>query len=130
MLVVKDFWMAVLAQDEAAIRSFFHENAYVNWHCTNERFTVDEFVRANCEYPGDWAGEIERQETLGDLIITVTHVYTKDKRQSFHAVSFIKTEGDKILSIDEYWGDDGQAPFWRLEKQIGKSIDKLTSFDS
>lgn len=130
MLVVKDFWMAVLAQNEAAIRSFFHENAYVNWHCTNERFTVDEFVRVNCEYPGEWAGEVERQETLGDLMITVTHVYAKDGRQSFHAVSFIKTEGDKILSIDEYWGDDGMAPLWRLEKQIGKSIDKLTSFDS
>lgn len=130
MLVVKDFWMAVLAQDEASIRSFFHENAYVNWHCTNEHFTVDEFVRANCEYPGDWAGEIERQETLGDLVITVTHVYTKDKRQSFHAVSFIKTEGEKILSIDEYWGDDGLAPLWRQEKHIGTTIQNSACFDS
>ena len=40
---VCSFIKAVLAQDENTIRSFFHKDAYVNWHCSNEHFTVDEF---------------------------------------------------------------------------------------
>ena len=46
---VCSFIKAVLAQDENTIRSFFHKDAYVNWHCSNEHFTVDEFIIANCE---------------------------------------------------------------------------------
>lgn len=75
---------------------YFHENAYVNWHCTNEHFNVEEFIRVNCEYPGKWDGEIERKHCMGDLLITVTHVYTKDKNLSFHVTSFFKIKEDKI----------------------------------
>lgn len=116
------FWKAVLVQDEHKIRKFFHSNAHINWHCTNEHFNVDEFIIANCEYPGDWDGKVERVETLNDLIITVTNVYPKDKSVSFHVTSFIKTKEDKIVSIDEYWADDGDAPKWRIDKHIGKAI--------
>lgn len=119
---IHDFWHSVLGQDENAIRAYFHDNAYVNWHCTNEHFTVDEFIRANCEYPGEWDGEVERCEMLGDLMITATHVYPKDRSVSFHVVSFIRLENGKITAIDEYWGDDGEAPQWRLDKHIGTSI--------
>ena len=37
-------------------------------------------------------------------------------------VAFIRVEDDLIRSIDEYWGDDGPAPAWRLEKHIGTPI--------
>lgn len=116
------FWQAVLVQDDKEIRKFFHKDAYINWHCTNEHFNVDEFIIANCEYPGDWDGTVERVETLDDLIITVTNVYPKDKSSFFHVVSFIKMKDDKIVSMDEYWADDGPAPQWRLDKHIGKTI--------
>lgn len=119
---IQEFWKAVLAQDEQEIRKYFREDAYVNWHCTNEHFNVDEFIRANCEYPGDWDGEVERIEELNGLLITVAHVYPKDRSMSFHVTSFIKVEDDKITAVDEYWADDGDAPQWRLEKQIGSAI--------
>ena len=119
---VRHFWKVVLAQDEQAIRSYFHEEAYVNWHCTNEHFNVDEFIVANCEYPGDWDGTVERIEALEDLYITATKVFPKDRSASFHVVSFIKVANDKIVSMDEYWADDGDAPQWRLNKKIGMPI--------
>lgn len=122
MINIELFWQSVLEQNAKDIKMFFHDSAYVNWHCSNEHFTVDEFVRANCEYPGEWAGDIERMDVFGDLIVTVTRVYPKDRTASFHAVSFIHIQGDKIISIDEYWGDDGDAPAWRLEKHIGSVI--------
>ena len=67
---IEQFWKAVLAQDEREIRKYFHAEAYVNWHCTNEHFTVDEYIVANCEYPGEWDGLVERVEIVNDLIIT------------------------------------------------------------
>lgn len=119
---VYDFWKAVLRQDEQEIRKYFHKDAYINWHCTNEHFTVDEFIVANCEYPGDWDGTVERTENIDDLIITVTRVYPKDKSASFHVTSFIKLNDEKIISMDEYWADDSSAPEWRLKKNIGTPI--------
>lgn len=119
---VHRFWKAVLAQDENGIRVCFHEDAHVNWHCTNEHFTVEEFLIANCEYPGDWDGTVERIEVLDDLLITATKVYPKDRSASFHVVSFIKMRDGKIASMDEYWADDGTAPQWRLDKHIGTPI--------
>lgn len=119
---IHKYWEDVLEQDEKAIKTYFHENAYVNWHNSNEHFTVDEFIRANCEYPGEWAGEIERIEKINDLVITVTHVFTKDNSMSFHVTSFIKLQDGKIAAVDEYWGDDGTAPQWRQDKHIGTKI--------
>ena len=116
------FWKDVLEQNADAVRDYFDENAYINWHCTNEHFNVNEFITANCEYPGDWDGEVERIEEINDLLVTVTHVYSKDKTLSFHVTSFIKVVNDKIAAVDEYWADDGIAPKWRLDKHIGKAI--------
>ncbi|MBO5057041.1 MAG: nuclear transport factor 2 family protein [Lachnospiraceae bacterium] len=119
---VKGFWKAILAQNEKEIRKYFHEEAYINWHCTNEHFNVDEFIIANCEYPGDWDGIVERIEMMNDLVITATFVYPKDRSLSFHVISFIKIVNNKIVSMDEYWADDGSAPQWRKNKHIGTSI--------
>ncbi len=119
---IHDFWNAVLQQDAGRLRPFFADSAYINWHCTNEHFTAEEFIRANCEYPGTWDGTIERVERIGDLIITAVNVYSTDKVNSFHTVSFIKLKDDKIISMDEYWGDDGVPPHWRLEKRLGSKI--------
>lgn len=116
------FWRDVLEQNADAIKDYFDKNAYINWHCTNEHFNVDEFIIANCEYPGNWDGEVERVEKINDLFITVTHVYSEDRTLSFHATSFIKVIDDKITAVDEYWADDGMAPDWRLDRQIGKAI--------
>lgn len=119
---IYQFWKDVLEQNADAIRGYFDKNAYINWHCTNEHFNVDEFIIANCEYPGDWEGEVERVEKTDDLWITVTHVYPKDRTLSFHVTSFIKIMDDKITAVDEYWADDGTSPKWRLDKRIGVQI--------
>lgn len=119
---IKGFWQAVLSQRREEIRAYFHPDALINWHCSNECFTVDEFIEANCDYPNEWEGEIERIEKMKDLIITAVNVYTVDKSLSFHVVSFIKLKDDQIMGVDEYWGDDGMPPQWRLDKKIGRPI--------
>lgn len=118
----KQFWHDILAQDADAIRTYFHPDAWINWHNTNERFNVDEFIRANCEYPGEWDGEVEKVVTTPEYIITATHVYSKDCSISCHVTSFVRVIDGKIVSVDEYWGDDGPIPQWRQDKHIGVKI--------
>lgn len=119
---INAYWQAALKQQPKEMKPFFHKDAFINWHNTNEHFTVDEFIRANCEYPGDWDGDLERMEVIADLYITVVHVFSQDRKLSFHVTSFMRVEDEKIVSIDEYWGDDGMAPQWRLDKHIGVPI--------
>ena len=116
------YWKSALAQQPGKMQSFFRPDALVYWHNTNECFNLEEFIQANCDYPGEWQGDIERTETISDLIITVVHVYSADRTVSCHATSFFTIKEDKIARIDEYWGDDGPAPQWRLDKQIGRPI--------
>ena len=120
--IILDFWQDVANQNAINLRSYFLYNAIINWHNTNEQFSVEEYIRANCEYPGDWCGEVERIELVGNLGITATRVWLSDNSASFHATSFFEFVDDKIISLNEYWGDDGVAPQWRLDKEIGKPI--------
>lgn len=119
---IKKYWIDTLNQDRAAMRSYFADTACIRWHNTNEEFSVDEFLRANCDYPGSWDGEIERTDCLADTIITVTHVWSRAEDLSFHVTSFIRLENDLIVFIDEYWGDDAPAPQWRQDMHIGRPI--------
>ena len=59
---------------------------------------------------------------MGNLVIVVVNVFTVDRNISFHVVSFIEIEDEKIIAMNEYWGDDGIAPQWRLEQNIGTTI--------
>ena len=121
-IVIKEFWKAIVQQKPDEIRSYFKETAIIRWHNTNEEFTLEEFIKVNCEYPGNWDCKVERIEEIGDLIITVTKVFSTDSYISVHATSFLRMEDGKIASIDEYWGDDGETPKWRLDMEIGKRI--------
>mgnify|MGYP000906737770 CR=1 FL=1 len=53
------------------IHIYFQNDAIINWNNTNERFNVEEFVRANYEYPGDWSIKVERLEFVEKLVISV-----------------------------------------------------------
>lgn len=116
------YWKDIANQNANSLGEYFTSDAYIRWNNTNEHFTVQEFVTANCEYPGDWQGEIERLEIADHTAITVTRVWLTDLSLSFHVTSFFEFQGEKIAVLNEYWGDDGAPPQWRLDKHIGKPI--------
>ena len=119
---VKEFWIDVLKQNREKLISYFHKDAVIRWHCSNELFTVSEYIKVNCEYPGEWEGKIERIEKTENMIITAVKVYTVNKSSSFHVVSFIKTENNLITEMDEYWADDTEVPELRHKMKIGSKI--------
>ena len=88
---IHEFWKAVLVQDENEIRKYFHEDAYVNWHCTNEHFNLDEYIIANCEYPGEWNGVVERTEEMGNLLVT-NHVLHCEYTSTGENLPFLEEE--------------------------------------
>ena len=65
---IEDFLERSIKQDAERLRTCFSDSAYINRHCTNEHFTVKEYIHANCEYLGTWDGTIERIEQIDDLL--------------------------------------------------------------
>lgn len=39
------FFKTVLSQNEEELRNFFKKNAVIKWHCTNEFFTLEEYIK-------------------------------------------------------------------------------------
>ena len=116
------FWNDVINKNKEKLASYFYDSARILWPCTNEEFTLEEYLKANCDYPGEWIGTIEQLEERDNEIILVGSVISKDNTISCHVVSFIYLKNDKIIKLIEYWADDGEAPNWRKDMHIGKSI--------
>ena len=119
---IQQLWNDIITQNKDRLPVYFKDDAVILWPCTNEQFTVEEYVLANCEYPGTWQGKIERIDDMGNRIVLVGHVYSSDDKISCHVVSFITLSDNKITHMEEYWADDGEAPTWRTEMKIGKPI--------
>ena len=119
---VERFWQDVINQNRSSLSSFFCEEAVIRWHCTNEQFTVSEYIQANCDYPGKWKGNLERVEKFDSQMIIVGKVQSEDETVQCHVISFILLRDDKIMEMDEYWADDGEPPAWRKALKIGTPI--------
>ncbi len=120
---IERYWKCAIEQSREELRGFFCEDAVIRWHNTDEQFSVEEYLIANCDYPGDWAGSIERIEDRGDLIITVVNVFSvQDASVSACAVSFFRFKEERIFELDEYWGDRTPPPVWRQALKLGSKI--------
>ena len=119
---IEVFLKSVVSQNEKEMRKFFHKTATIKWHNTNEKFTLDEYIKVNCEYPDEWESKIEKYEKVGNLVILVALISSKTKNISFYVTSFLKILDDKIIELDEYWGDNGVPPKWRIDMNIGSKI--------
>ena len=107
------YWAATLAQRPDEMAAFFAPDATVRWPNTNELFTAAEFIRANCEYPGRWEGEIERVEALGSLLVTVVRLFDALRTVSFHVTSFFRVVEGRIAALEAYSCDDSPPPATR-----------------
>ena len=124
---IVNFWRDFHEQNWSGLAGYFSDSAVINFHHTNEQFTLEEYIRLNAEYPGVWDIGIERVigpiSEIGNTVISVTKTFTPDKGIFFHAISFYIFEGEKIAKLDEYWGEGGEPPKWRKEMKIGRQIE-------
>ena len=117
---LRGYWAAVAAQDAEALRPFFRPDAAVEWPCTGERFSAEEFIRANCAYPGRWEAEIERVIPADECVVTIVRVFSPESGQSLHATSLFTLRKGQIAALTEYFADDCPAPEWRKELLAGE----------
>jgi hypothetical protein len=117
------FISAVTRQDIVMLRAFFLPEAVICWHDSNEQFTVDEYIRANCGYPGNWNGEIQRVEKTTDGLLILTKIFSDDVVT--FVTAFVKLQDGKISRLDECYADySEEIPQWRRKMGIGKPISR------
>lgn len=114
--VIRALWNAVAEQDGEAMARFFTKDALVLWPNTDERFTLGEYMQANCTYPGQWSGQVEQIAPDGSA--SVARVWDGEGA-AFRAVSFYRWRGERICRLEEYWGDVAPAPAWRQKLRLG-----------
>ncbi|WP_055665333.1 nuclear transport factor 2 family protein [Desnuesiella massiliensis] len=121
--LIMHFWETVDKQEWEKLKYFFEDSATVAWPNTKELFDdINNYIRANSEYPGDWLIKVERIEEVDNKVITVATVSLKDQDTSFYAVSFFEITNGKIKSLTEYWGDNGDAPEWRRKLNLSRTL--------
>lgn len=57
---ILDLWQAIARQDAHELARFFTVDARILWPNSGERFDLPGYLRANCDYPGQWSGQVER----------------------------------------------------------------------
>ncbi|MCI8942970.1 MAG: nuclear transport factor 2 family protein [Oscillospiraceae bacterium] len=108
--MIHALWQAVSEQDEEKLPQFFTPDACICWPNTDERFDLNGYLRANCDYPGRWSGEVEKIASDGSW--SVARVWSMEGTAA-RAVTFYRWRNGKIAQMTEYWGDIGPAPEWR-----------------
>lgn len=58
--IIRALWQAVAEQDPEKLVRFFTPDARILWPNTEECFDLADYVRANCAYPGQWSGKVEK----------------------------------------------------------------------
>lgn len=107
---ILDLWQAIARQDAHELARFFTVDAQILWPNSGERFDLPGYLRANCDYPGQWSGQVERIAEDGSY--SVARVWSAEGLAS-RAVTFYQWRNGKILQMTEYWGEIGPAPDWR-----------------
>ncbi len=103
-------WQAIAEQDEARLSRFFTADAEIFWPNTGERFDLAGYLRANCDYPGQWSGAVERVAPDGSY--SVARVWSPEGVTA-RAVTFYQWRNGRIVQMVEYWGDVAPPPEWR-----------------
>jgi len=126
---IHSFVDTVMKQDAVKLQKFFEPEAVIVWANTNEKFSVDEYIRANCEYPGDWQGTLEDYDFVDrgtKTLIFIVSVHTDEKiiARTVSFINFASPDCELISRLTEYWGDIGEPPQWRKDKNIGLEYKK------
>ena len=108
------YWQSVIRQEEDKMTSFIADDAVIIWECTGETFSKEEFVKANCYYPGKWDSERVFLDKICNRYISVHRVWNEEGC-SHHVTSYLEVSGDKLTKLTEFWAEDGECPLWRKE---------------
>jgi hypothetical protein len=117
--VIEQFWNIISTAEFERLNDIMMENAVITFPNTRELFrNTQKYVEFNKQYPGRWFTEIERVHEIENIIITTVKVTAPDLGVSAYVTSYFELQNQKISSITEYWGDNGNPPEWRIESNL------------
>ena len=113
--VVRDFWRIFDEAHYEDVAPLLHPDCRVYWPNTRELFKGSKkLIDMNKFYPGRWHIDVVDVIPKNESVVSVVRVYSKEKKESFYAVSFFKFNEGLITEITEYWGNITEPPAWRL----------------
>lgn len=113
--LVRKFLESIELRAWGDVAELLHPDFYAVFPQSGEQFTREDYVRLNCEYPGEWHISIQNVLYAGDWIITEVDVSIEAKID--RAVSFFHIESSLIVELREYWPDPFPIPAWRQSWQ-------------
>ncbi|MDR1019115.1 MAG: hypothetical protein LBL73_00020 [Synergistaceae bacterium] len=114
--IVRKFWRDIDARRWDNLAGYFSRGARVDWPNTGESFDPGGFGSMKSAAPGYWTAEVEKVIRAGRLVVSVVRV--RDNAESFHVTSFFTFKSKKIISLTEYWGEDGRAISQPIEDDV------------
>ncbi len=119
--IVRDYWVYLSEQKFHEAGALMAKNAIVKEPNTREIYVnAQDYVRLNEEYPGNWKASIEKLVSIDDLVISVVKLEDSEQQISMYATSFFIVKDELITELEQYWGDNGEPPDWRIEKSLAK----------
>ena len=118
MLVKKilNFWKYINDAEFEQLTKIMVENSIVILPNTREIFKGrNNYIVFNKEYPGRWYARVEKIVAFENQVISVVEI-TNTEGVSLYVTSFFIFEDNMIKEITEYWGENGEAPEWRINK--------------
>ncbi|MDR1515646.1 MAG: hypothetical protein LBS45_08125 [Synergistaceae bacterium] len=116
--IVRKFWSDINARRWDNLAGYFSKGARINWPNTGESFDAEGFRSVKSRRPGYWYVEVEKIIRAGKLAVSIVKV--SNNATSFHVASFFKFKSRKILSLFEYWGEDGKLMNKSDESKTGE----------
>lgn len=120
--IVERFWKIFDAARYDDVAALLQLDCNVYWPNTRELFRGrQKLIDVNKRYPGRWHIEIVDIISKNELVVSVVRVYSKEKKQSFHATSFFKFKDGLIAEITEYWGENTNPLPWRIAEGLSET---------
>ena len=114
--LVKKFWEYINNAEFGRLDEIMEPTAKVILPNTREMFLCcKDYIDFNEDYPGRWFADIERLIDAGNEIVTAARIYN-DEGTSLYVTSFFTLKNGLIGEITEYWGENGEVPKWRKDK--------------
>jgi hypothetical protein len=97
MNAAERLWRALEQRDWNAVRAQLHEHAVIEWPCSGQRLTVDDYVVALATRLGDRPVHVVRAAVTGDLVALEATV--GDAR----CAGFYDLHVARVEAAVEYW---------------------------
>jgi len=121
-ILVKKFWEYIDQAEFDKLKDIMIPDATVWLPNTNEVFRgADKYIAFNKKYPDRWFAKVQSLFTAGKVMISIVKVSDEKEDASFFVTSIFSFSNQLISEITEYWGENGEAPQWRVEEGLSEN---------